>query len=367
MASEQISPLQLGVLLYLSVIGTAFLIMPGAATVTAGSDMWIMPILASVGGFVPVWAAGQLHRLYPGRHFLGAMEQALGKTPGRTLAWLFLLFHIHICGATLRDYSEFVAGNFFEKTPLVVIVASMVLVCALAVKSGAETIARCAQIFLPVVLSLLLINIVLLIPDMDTSQVLPVLRNGALPLAKGMVVVQGWFVQFIMISFLLPSVAGGGVRAGYWSVLAAALTMVVINLTVLFLFGINASQFYYPFLMASRFIRVADFIEHVEAMVMTSWVLGTFARISLFYYTAAVGAAHCAGVKNFRLLVYPVGLLLVVSAFWVAPSMQALLNFISTWGNLYIMSGYVLLPALIAVVALLRRGRAGPTAIDRAD
>ncbi|MDG0790055.1 GerAB/ArcD/ProY family transporter [Cohnella ginsengisoli] len=132
-------------------------------------------------------------------------------------------------------------------------------------------------------LALLLINVVLLIPEMDMTEMLPILGNGPLPVVKGVFVVQGWFCQFVLIAFLLPFVDSvKGNRAGYWSVAAAAATMVLINLTVLFLFGIDASQFYYPFLMASRYIRVADFIEHVEAMVMASWVLGTFVRISLF-------------------------------------------------------------------------------------
>ncbi|MFD2329661.1 endospore germination permease [Cohnella sp. GCM10020058] len=356
---ESISPAQMGALLYMSVIGTAFLVMPSAATVMAGSDMWMTPVFAAIGGFIPVWAAIRLHRLYPGKHLFGAMEEALGRIAGRTAGIVFLLFHLHICGATLRDYSEFIAGNFFQQTPLVVLMASMLIVCAMALKAGIETLARCAQIFLPVVLALLLINVILLIPDMNGSEILPVLGNGPLPVAKGIVVVQGWFCQFVMISFLLPFVKSEkAARTGYWSVAAASATMVLINLTVLFLFGIDAAQFYYPFLMASRYIRVADFIEHVEAMVMASWVLGTFVRISLFYYTAAVGMAHCTGVKDDKLFVYPVGFLLVASAFWVAPSMQALLSFISTWGNIYIMTGYIAFPACLALVGMVRRASA---------
>lgn len=279
----QISAAQMGALLYLSTIGTAFLVMPSAATLMAGSDMWLTPIFASLGGFIPVWAAGRFHRLYPGKHFFAVIEAVLGRVAGRAAGILFLLFHLHIGGATIRDYSEFISGNFFQRTPILVITASMLLVCAMVVKSGVETIARCAQIFMPAVLALLLINVVLLIPDMDITEMLPILGNGPLPVVKGIFVVQGWFCQFVLITFLLPYVEGDKAnRAGYWSVAAAAATMVLINLTVLFLFGIDASQFYYPFLMASRYIRVADFIEHVEAMVMASWVLGTFVRISLF-------------------------------------------------------------------------------------
>ncbi|MFC3801079.1 endospore germination permease [Cohnella sp. GCM10012308] len=359
MAKVNISAAQMGVLLYLSVIGTAFLVMPSAATIMAGSDMWLTPIFASLGGFVPVWAAVRLNRLYPGKHFFAVIEAVLGRVAGRAAGVLFLLFHLHIGGATIRDYSEFIAGNFFQQTPILVLMASMLIVCAMALKAGIETIARCAQIFLPVVLTLLLINVILLIPDMDVSEMLPVLGNGLLPVIKGIVVVQGWFCQFVMITFLLPLVNGDkAIRTGYWSVAAAAATMVLINMTVLFLFGIDAAQFYYPFLMASRYIRVADFIEHVEAMVMASWVLGTFVRISLFYYTAAVGAAYCTGVNDEKLFVYPVGILLVVSAFWVAPSMQALLTFISTWGNIYIMSGYIAFPACLALIGMVRRASA---------
>jgi spore germination protein KB len=60
-------------------------------------------------------------------------------------------------------------------------------------------------------------------------------------------------------------------------------------------------------------------------------------------------------VNDYRLFVYPVGLVIAVMSMWVAPNMQELANFLSTNGTFYILSGYLVFPFLVLAVAWLRR------------
>jgi spore germination protein KB len=356
---EKISSAQMAIVLYQNIIGTAVLLMPSITTVLAGHDMWLTPAMGSISGFVIIWVTYRLHQLYPNQTIYTYMEAIIGKIPGKIVGFLFLLFNLHILGATSRDYAEFIVGNFFEKTPIVVIIASMILVCGYAVRGGIEVIARCAQLFLPVILLLLLLNILFIIPEMKLSNMLPFLEKGIVPPLKGSLVVQGWFCQYMLISFLYPSLKDKdkAMKWGFLSVTACAVSMVLVNLATLLLMGLLAGRFNYPVLSASRYIMLADFFEHVEAMIMMSWVLGAFCKISFCYYTFAVGAAQWMKLDHYRSIIWPLGFLIVLMSMWVSSNLQELANFISTSGTIYILTGYALFPMLLLGIASIRGAR----------
>ncbi len=59
-------------------------------------------------------------------------------------------FYIQNTGLIVRGYAEFVVGSFLVRTPIGVIIISMVLLCAFIVRGGIEVLGRAAQLFVPV-------------------------------------------------------------------------------------------------------------------------------------------------------------------------------------------------------------------------
>lgn len=355
---EIISLGQLALLMFQCVTGTSVLLMPSITTMLAGQAMWMTPLIGSFAGFLCIWMSFALQRLRPTEGFYAVMEQVLGKWPAKLTGLLFFGFLLHIGGATVRDYSEFISGNFFDQTPAIVIMLTMIAVTAYAVRGGVETIVRCAQIFVPVVVFFLLLNVMFLIPELKPYYILPLMGNGPLPLVKAGIVVQGWFCQFLLAGFFYRYVKDKSQirRYGYGAVIATTLIMLICNLTVLLLLGNLAGKFNYPFLLASRYIRIADFFEHVESMVMMVWVLGAFIKLCVFYYASVSFYAEWMRIRQERerLLVLPVGWLILAFSFWVAPSMQTLSSFIGTSGTIYILTGFIGFPLLLTAVAFLR-------------
>ncbi|WP_307406736.1 GerAB/ArcD/ProY family transporter [Neobacillus ginsengisoli] len=49
----------------------------------------------------------------------------------------------------LREYTDFIISSFLLKTPMIVVIGSMVLVCAFAVRGGVEVLGRASQLFIP--------------------------------------------------------------------------------------------------------------------------------------------------------------------------------------------------------------------------
>ncbi|GGJ99375.1 germination protein [Lentibacillus kapialis] len=353
----KISGLQMAILLYPTIVATAELVLPAITGEVAKQDMWLSPIWASFFGYLSVLIAYRLHSYYPKETLLQYSETIAGKIPGKLIGCGILFFLLHTNGMNLRDFGEFVNGNFLEQTPLTVTIASMAFVCALAVRGGLEVMARSSQIFVPVFILLFMFIVVLLIPALNPGNIAPVLGEGLTPSIKGALVPTQWFNELFLISFLLPYLGENenGLKWGMITTTLIMITLVITNLLALLLFGDITSSFTYPIMDAARYISVADFLQHVEAVEMAIWVTGMFIKISVFYYAAVIGLAQLLNLSDYRPIVFPIGLLLISISMWAAPNLQKLTHFSSTTWPFYALLFQMIIPILLLLAVITRK------------
>ncbi|WP_138751248.1 GerAB/ArcD/ProY family transporter [Paenibacillus sinopodophylli] len=357
MVQGRISAFQLAILMFQIILSSSVLLMPSISTTLSGKDMWMTPILGSVTGYLTIWLVLKLHHLSPNGSFIKLLVGTFGKWIGLSMSVAFIIFQIHILAITTRDYGEFIVTNFYLKTPIQVIIGAMLLLCAWVVKGGIEVMARTGQIFIPIITFCTLIICILLFPELNPSEILPMFERGVQPIMKGTIVVGGWFCQVTLILFILPLVKDVKVfrKWGYLTVTAITVMMLIANLTVFMLMGESTAFFNYPLFTASRYIAYAEFFEHVEAVVMMVWVLGEFFKISFYYFVIQKGIAETFTVTKPAILVVPVGLLLFTSTFWLARDFRMIGEFISNAGTLYIITGNVIFPFLVYCIARIKR------------
>jgi spore germination protein KB len=275
---------------------------------------------------------------------------------GKILGAVYLFFYLHITGIIVREYGEFVSGTFLPHTPMLFIIGTMILVCSFAVYGGIEVIGRCSEIIVPVVLLLYLVIFIMLLKDLHIQNMFPFMANGLAPSLKGSVVPLSWFSEYILISFFLPYLADQekGLKWGMISVTSVMLFMVLTNFTSLLLFGKLTAVLTYPVMIAARYISIAEFLEHLEAIVMAIWVAGTFIKITVFYYSLVLGTAQWLTLTDFRPIVFPIGFLLIAFGAWSAPSLQELSHFLSTSAPFYFVSMQIIVPIFLLLIALIR-------------
>jgi spore germination protein KB len=352
----KISSFQMGIIMYPTIQATAILLVPAITAAEAKRDFWLSPVWASLIGFFTVYIAYLLNKRYPDKTLIEYGESILGRFLGKVLGLVYLLFYLHVVGIVIREYGEYVVGSFFNRTPMTVIMGTMLLVCAFNVRGGLEVIGRSAQMFVPIVMFLFVWIVILLIPDLDPKNMLPFMEHGPGPSLMGSLVPQGLFSEFILISFMLPYVSDKekGMKWGMISVFTVMLTLLITNIASLFLFGDTAETYTYPVMVAARYISIADFFEHLEAAVMAIWVVGTFIKISLFYYVITLGTAQWLKLSSYRQLTFPIGFLLLIISLWVTPNLQDLVHFISTITPFYFISVQTVIPSLLLIIAYIR-------------
>lgn len=352
----KISAIQMMFLVLMPIISTAILTIPSVTGKQAGRDMWISPIWASLSGLFTAFIVYQLHKIFPKETIIQYSQHIVGRFLGKIIGFVILFYFLYVSGLIDREYADFVITSFLPNTPMPVVIGSMVLVCAFAVRGGLEVIGRVAQLFVPVYL-LPFILFLLLIPDFKVENMFPIMEHGVTPSLKGAIQPSLWFNQIFLISMLLPFLTDRikGMKYSVVAVVISMITMVYINIVNLFLFGESVTTYTYPVFTAFRYISVATFFERFESVVIVIWVMGVFLKLSIFYYVLAFGTAQWLHITDYRSLVFPLGLLMTLFGIWASPSMQELSKFIETVIPFLETFIFLLIPILLLLIALIRK------------
>jgi len=361
METSKLSALQLMLLLFITVFTTAEFVVPAPTALHAGSDMWFAPIWSIPAGIIACGLAYRLHRLYPGQNVMEFLPQLLGKIPGKLVGLLIVVSNLQIASLVLREYVEYIMGSFLDSTPMIVIAATVILVCAYAVHGGVEVLGKCSLIFVPLAVITLFVTLLFLLPDLEVRNALPFMENGPFPSITGSYVSQGWLSELWVATFFLPFLPARSrpLRAMVGTVFVTVLSLVLINSVSLFLFGVLTKELNYPILVAVRYVSYTNFIEHMEAAGMAVWVLALILKLSVFYYASVVSTARLFSLPNYQPLTLPIGGVIMTTALFLFPNRETMAKFLSTEAPVIFLSSNILLPLLLWVIAEIRRKPAG--------
>lgn len=357
MKNVKISSLQMAMLMYPTIVATAILSVPSTTAAYAKQDLWLSPILASGIGFLTVYIAVRLHDLYPGKTIIQISEEITGRVLGKLIGLLFILFYLQATGEIIRSYAEFIVSSFLIQTPIIVVMTSMISLCAFAVYTGLEVLGRMTQLLFPLFFLPLLLMIFFLMPEYELGNVLPVLEFGIVPPIKGAVIPSGWFTEFFLIIFLLPFLTDHkkGMKHGLLTVLAVMLTLVIVNLSVLFVLGNSTSTKAYPLMNVSRYINFAEFFENLESITMAIWILGAFIKISVFYHAVVIATAKWLKIEDNRPIVWPIGILIIEFSYWALPNIFTFNRYDSMSFPFYGAFVQTIIPTLLLVIAIIKQ------------
>lgn len=354
----KISALQMSFIMVPTIIATGVLTIPSIAARYARHDMWMTPIVGSIIGFLTVYIAWKLHQLHPELTPIQYSEKILGKAVGRIVGLFLVGFYIHNTGLIIRQYSDFITGNVMLQTPGVVFSASIIFVSALAARGGIEVIARSAVICTTLYLSTSLF-LLLLLKDIDVSLLLPFMEKGLIPVIKGGLIHDAWFSEFFILAFIFPFIHNQckSLKSGMKASLYVMLILLYVHFFVLTILGVSSVNQFYPVYSIIRAISVMGFFENFEVIITASWVLGNFIKITVFLYVASLGFAQLVRLSDYRPIVFPLSLLVVLLSYWDIPNIVVLVDYMTKIQPFYFVLVQTVLPFILLMIALLRRKR----------
>ncbi|MGG3624591.1 GerAB/ArcD/ProY family transporter [Bacillus gobiensis] len=314
MEKAKISAIQLFSMMLFFELGSALVVSLASG---AKKDAWFAIFLGMCSGFVLFFIYYFLYRKYPNLPFTGYARKIAGKYLGWVISLIYVIYFLYAAARNLRDFGDLLRASTLTKTPVLAITVLFLLVLCYVLFLGIETLGRTAEVFI-VILIFFGVTASLLVffsGYVDFHNLQPFLENGWEPILKTVPSIAFFpFGEFFVFTMLLPYLNQPESAKKVW--LSALFTsgiilmfMTSLNIAVLGLGEMEVATF--PLLSTIGRVNLFDFIQRLDAVVVLSFLLTMFYKISIFFYSAIIGMVDLFKLKKHQILL-PSGLILII-------------------------------------------------------
>lgn len=240
-----------------------------------------------------------------------------GKLGGKIFIGTMVIF-LFFCGVTcLAMAVSFINNYIFYFTPYYIIML-FVLVPALYISiKGISTIARLSVIIFIVILASIILFFLLGIPQMEFSNLLPIMQDSNLWVFNQGAIIEGSKFSDIIIIFLLYFHLENvkQINKSYFSTLFLSITIIIfIIIPVFTVLGVElATKVWNPYYFFVRQIEVYDFIQRVEIISVIVWFSGVIIKSSIYLYLASYYIAKIFNTRKQPLISTIVAIMIFVT------------------------------------------------------
>lgn len=350
----KISVRQFAVLIFMCEVGDMILIYPAVTSAFSKQDGWISALLGIPLGLGILWIMLKLYEFYPKLNLVESTRRILGPWFGPVVSLCYLAFFL-LAGATfIREVGDFMTTQLFENTPIRYINLLFVLILIWGLFQGLEPIARSAEIFLPVYLFFYAILFMCLLPEIDFARLKPLFGSGGSHIFHGTLLATAYpFGELCVFLMIMPYVTRQPHmrRDALLSAFSAGILLtaiVFLSLTVLGAF-FTEHNIYASYILSQK-INIGMFVQRIEALIASAWVISTYFKTILYFYAFVLGMAHIFYMRDYKPLIWPASFMLYGLSILIAPN---ILFYIKTivpyWVDWDLTYSFVIPVMLIAV------------------
>ncbi len=357
MRKETISYRQALCILGLFLFGSSVVL--GVSSET-GPDSWAV-LLIGAAMFAPAAILyARLMRLFPETDLFTIMQTVFGKILGGVFIALFVWYALHLGALVMRNFSEFIVVVSLPETPQLPIMVALLLVTAYLAASGMETVGKWSVIMFPLIILVVILTILLAMNLMDFSNLMPVLTTPpALLLKSGLGVFTFPYAETVLFLCIADSVRKESspykiyIRALLFGTVIL-MAIIVRNLTTLGPAMVRAS--YFPSFTTARILQVGEFLSRIEGSISMNFLLAGITKITVCLIAAAKGVAYLFGIRDYRRLLMPTGLLMLALCTTLYKSTMEMFAFLKYYG-IYALLFQVVIPVVVWAFAEFYRKR----------
>lgn len=341
-------------------IGTTIIMISSGIVELAKQDAWISAIITPVFGLPFIWMYYYLGKLYPGKTLVDMLFAVFGKWIGWIITFFFAVF---ICFLSVEQVVSYV-GSFKQtqvmtETPLYALFLLFVIALVIGLLYGLEAIARSSEFFFYVIAILIIFAMLMSIPNIHPNNLLPVFENGIVPILKGSLRLSSFLIwPCIVLTMIYPASTDHTLKtrnalfSGFlW---ASIINFLCIIMPLLVLGSTITARCEYPTYYMAKEINIGIF-SRIEAVVSLSWILSEFIRSLLYFYAGAICISRLFNLKDYKRIVLPLGLVILVFSGIVYPDATYQTKWDSTIWIPHIAMFGAIIPIIIIIISIIKR------------
>ncbi|QEK11525.1 GerAB/ArcD/ProY family transporter [Crassaminicella thermophila] len=326
----------------------------------AKKDIWIAIILSILTALPIVLVHARLLVLFPKRDLYDVLELVFGKLIGRGISILFVSFSFFLGGLVLRVFCDFIFTVSFQETPEIIPMLFIGGLCIWAAKEGIEIIGRWAEFFLIGTIVSIFIVSLLAMHKMNINNIRPILYEGIKPVVEGAFHAFIFpFTQTIVFTTFFSSLKNKSIYKVYIvSLLIGGGVLYISSVTNILTLGINTVEsVYFPTYTTASRLTLGNVVEGLEVVISVTLLIGGFMKVCICLLSTCNGIAKIFGLNDYRLMVTPIGLLIINLSYFIHDNVMEKAEFASDIYPIYAFPFQVVLPIIILIVAEIKKNR----------
>ncbi|MBD2865246.1 GerAB/ArcD/ProY family transporter [Paenibacillus oceani] len=345
-------------------IGVGVLTLTRKTAESAGESGWIV----AIGGTMLALAVIiKLSNRHPGQtiveyasRLLGPRRYPLiGRIVGFPLFLAFFLFWATSTALVARTFGDVVVTTVLTRTPLEVVIATMLITSFIYVMYDEGVVARVNEILLPIIVIPVLVIALSSFQSARIDNLLPVFDGNWAGLMKGIFYTASSYLGFEIMTIFFADTKQGSKRmtGGMVGVAIPGLIYVLIVISSISVFGVEEIRLLaWPTLELVKTSEVPGFIlERLESAFLGVWVAAVFTTVGNMYYATAAIARRTFKLKSHRWI----ALFLLPAYYWfslVPQNGEMLLQYSRFISNGGMIIAYCV-PVLLLFLSFAKGGR----------
>lgn len=280
-------------------------------------DSWLVMVTAYFVSVPIVLSYIVLIQKFPGKGFMQILELTYGSYIGKFISLLYCLFFFWLFILNTRKMGDFYSSLIMPETPQLVFILIFALICAYAVKSGIEVIARMSPLIVFFCVMVVASTFLLLLPSMDFTELLPILE---IPMGTYVhsthIIVAIFFGELIACLMALPT--SNEIQKlwkfTFWGLTLSAVTFVAIAIRNTAVLGAASSIYIDASYQAVRHIDMGGFFTRIEILVGIAITISLFIKASVLLYAVILSISQLLRLSSLSTLILPiVGIAIVIA------------------------------------------------------
>lgn len=355
MNKEIISSKQAVCILIIFIMGSTLLVGTG---VEAKNDVWISILIGITMAIPMVLIYARILSLFKGMDLYDIVQIIFGKIIGKIIILLYSWYAFHLGSLILRNFGEFINTVAMPETPILVPIFFLGILCIMIVRDGVEVLGRSARYFITGIIIMILIVGLLALPELNFHYIKPVLYNGFKPVIKGAFTAFSFpFAETVLLTTVLFALQPkkSAYKVYIYGLLFGGVVVLYISVRNIFILSADVVgiQYFASHVAVSR-IRIGDFIQRIEVTVAIVFVICAVIKASVCLYAAGKGVSKIFGLKDYRIIVFQIGLLMIYFSYIVYDNIMEMEYWAFKVYSYYAFPFQVILPVIILIAAEIR-------------
>ena len=178
---EKINNLDISSILFLQLFSCSLGIAPYITIKITGIDAYISIIIGTIIGIIPILILIYIFNYEIDKPIHVKTKIIYGKTLGTIINIILTIIYIILTLTMLFNTSNFIISQYLTNTSITLVTLILGITVYHTVSKGITTISKISIIYTIIILSLLILGIIGIIPEIKLDNLKPILENGIKP------------------------------------------------------------------------------------------------------------------------------------------------------------------------------------------